>query len=276
MKYLFFPVLFGLGLVGCSQTNGPEVQSDTIQKTADAARREDQTPALRPTVVAATPPSREVIYTGELQLAVDDFDQASAAIDQLLSDHRAYLSTAHETRSDGQHRQEMTVKVPPQEFIPLVAALGKLGRIENKEVNSTDITADVLAAAATLATQQATDARLQQLLANAKSPAEVKLLEQEEQRARADATTAQSALQQLKGRSAWALLTLRYFQVLPASEQESPTLAFGPRFLEAFNSGWSILLGVIVLITYIWPLLVLGAGSWWAVHRWRLRHPTQV
>ncbi|GAB3634445.1 hypothetical protein GCM10027422_00350 [Hymenobacter arcticus] len=243
--------------------------------TPEATPRQAQATAAAPTSAAPTTPTAapNVVYQGELDLAVDDFAQASDNIDRLLLRHKSYLSTAHETRADGQHRQEMTLKVLPTEFAGLVADLGKLGRIENKDISSADVTADMLQAAASVATQQATEIKYQQLLTHTTSPAEVRRLEEQTHQLRLTLAADQARLQQFSARSTWATLTLRYFQVLPEATPSVVAPVFAPQFLAAFYRGWSFLLSVLVVLTNVWPLLLLGGLSMGAVRWWRLRHP---
>ncbi|WP_046242727.1 DUF4349 domain-containing protein [Hymenobacter terrenus] len=272
MKHLIYPVLLGLGLAGCSQAH----KEQAIDSAAEAVT--SPAPARQP-VEHSTPGTRsgrDIIYEGELDLAVDDFEQATAGIDRLLEEHHAYLGTAHETRANGQHRQEMTIKVKPEKFLPLVAALGKLGRIENKDVSSADVTADMLAAAASLSSKQTSEAKYQQLLAHTSNPTEIRRLEEQVRQSRLEAATAQTQLQQFGARSAWATLTIRYFQLLPTPAPSAPMPDFTPRFLEAFYRGWSFLLGLVVVLTNVWPLLLLGGVGAWGVQRWRLRHQGQA
>ncbi|RZL15907.1 MAG: DUF4349 domain-containing protein [Hymenobacter sp.] len=275
MKRLIYPVLFGLGLAGCSPTNketteAPVTESADNQSISAPAPRQVATAA---SAIPAPTPASNVVYQGELDLAVDDFEQASDAIDRLLLRHKSYLSTAHETRANGQHRQEMTLKVLPTEFAALVADLGKLGRIENKDISSADVTADMLQAATEVATKQATEAKYQQLLAQTTNPAEVRRLEEQARQLRLNLATDQARLQQFSARSTWATLTLRYFQVLPEVAPRVVAPVFAPQFLEAFYHGWSFLLSVLVVLTNLWPLFLLGGLCVGAVRWWRLRHP---
>ncbi|MDJ0365975.1 DUF4349 domain-containing protein [Hymenobacter sp. H14-R3] len=244
---------------------------------SESAPRQAEATATARTSAAPTAPTAapNVVYQGELDLAVDDFEQASDNIDRLLLRHKSYLSTAHETRVDGQHRQEMTLKVLPTEFAALVADLGKLGRIENKDISSADVTADMLQAAASVATQQANEAKYQQLLAQTTSPAEVRRLEEQARQLRLTLAADQSRLQQFSARSTWATLTLRYFQVLPETTPSVVAPVFAPQFLAAFYHGWSFLLSVLVVLTNLWPLLLLGGLGAGAIRWWRLRHPVQ-
>jgi len=280
MKYLIFPVLLGLGLVGCSQSKEEATVAD-LQTTAaptDSVNAPvaigSQSPELQPPA-QPNPVAHTVVYEGKLDLAVNNFEKANPKIDSLVSLHGAYLATAHETRADGLLRQDMTIKVPPTRFVALVAALGRLGHIESKDVASADVTADILSASNTLDEQQAAQRKYQQLLAKTTNPTEVQRLVGQERRAKEEIATAQTRLQQFGAQRKWATLTLHVRQLLPTPEPNEPLPAFAPQFLEAFNRGWSVVLSVLVLLTNLWPLLLVGTVGAWGLRWWRLRHPTQ-
>lgn len=287
MKRLIYPALLGLALAGCSSSSTeqsattptePTVSQSVItQRPApEVAASAPETVALAAPVPAAHSLGRDVVYQGELNLAVADFEQASAGINRLLVRHDSYLSTAHEERANGQQRQEMTIKVPPVEFAALVADLSRLGHVENKDIASTDVTADLVQAATNLAAKKAAVAKYQQQLAHATNPADAHHLEAQTQQLRLDLAADQARLQQLGARSAWAVLTLHYYQVLPAPEPSAPLPTFAPQFLTAFYRGWSLVLSILVALTNFWPLGLLGAVATWAVRRWRQRQPAEL
>lgn len=287
MKRLILPALLGLTLAGCSPSQDEASTAEPIQTTVSEAKttalppmptaEPESTPAAA--VVTAAPiakPNRDIIYQGELDLAVDDFNQATTRINHLLEQNDAYLGTAHETRADGQHRQEMTIKVPPAHFVTLVTALGQLGHVENKDIASADVTADVLQAAKTLATKQAAAAKFQQQLAKTTNKDETSRLQAQASQLQADLAADQAKLQQIGARSTWATLLLRYHQPLAATDTDESQPAFAPQFQVAFNRGWSVILSIAVVLTNIWPLLVLSGLGTWGWRWWRLRHPEQA
>ena len=288
MKLLIIPVLLGLGLAGCSQSKTDETFADTTPTVqaqrapattaaassgAAATPPDANSPAVAPEAVATAKaqPGHSVAYQAELRMAVDDFDKATDRVNALLEQHEAYLGTAHETRADGQRRQEMTLQVPPRQFVALVSALGKLGHIEAKDIAAADITADALATAAQLDAQQATETQTRQQLARAGTPAERARLEGEARRQRAETVATQAQLQQFGTRASWALLTLRYYQVLPTIGLTTPEPPVAPRFRQAFGWGWNLVMELAVGLAYAWPALLLAALGAWALHRWRLR-----
>ena len=285
MKYLIIPVLLGLGLAGCSQSKSDETVAEP--KSASQLRHSPvatvgassgplaaPTPPEHPTEAVATAKvqlGHSVAYQAELKMAVDDFDKVTDRVNDLLERHEAYLSSAHETRAEGQRRQEMTLQVSPRQFITLVAALGKLGHIENKDISAADITVDVLVTTAHLDGQHAAEAQLRQQLARAVSPAERTRLEGEVRRRRAATSATETQLQQFGNRAEWAMLTLYYYQVLPTTEPIVPESPVAPRFHQAFGWGWALLMDFAVALAYAWPVLLLAALGTWGLRRWKLR-----
>jgi hypothetical protein len=282
MKRLIYPALLGLALVGCSQANKEEVaMQDAVASNAQSmpvptAEREAPTPLTATEAQVAQAPSKAVVYEGKLDLAVDDFNQTTTTINRLLDENGAYLSTAHETRADGQQRQEMTIKIPPAKFVAVVTALGQLGRVENKDVASADMTADVLQTNARVNAKQATEAKYQQLLKHTTNPTELRQLEEQNRQLQLDLAADRARLREFGARSTWATLALRYYQVLPTTELTTPLPAFAPQFQTAFNRGWSVILEIAVTLTNFWPLWLLGGLGTWGVRRWRQRHPAEA
>lgn len=275
MKKLLYPVLLGLALTACEAKRETVLEAPATESAAPTPTAEPAAPAAAPDALAQ-PDARAVIYHGELNMAVDDFEQASAGIHRLLQQHHVLLSKAHETRADGQHRQEMTLKIRPAEFVSFVAALSQLGHVENKDLASADVTDDVLEAATAFSTKQTAASQAQAQLAHATTPAEISRLEEQARLLRQEQETAQARLRQLGAESNWASLTLTYFQVLPTPTPASPMPDFLPRFLTSFYWGWSLVLGLLVVLANVWPLLVLAGAGWWGWRRWKQQAPTPL
>ncbi|OON70250.1 DUF4349 domain-containing protein [Hymenobacter sp. CRA2] len=278
MKRLLYPALLGLALAGCAQAEkddraaAQETESSTVQPGSGAATSYPS-PAATSGLPAQTagltqhPANRSVIYHGEMSLRVDDFEQATDRLEALLNRHGAVLGTAHETRANGQHQQNLTIKVKPEQFRALVSAIGKLGRIERKDVESSDVTADLLAARDSASAKQtaATRAR-QQAAATPGRSAELTTRAGQLQEAAEDA---RAIAKSLGVQTQWATLTLHLYQLVPDEETTEPLPAYGPQFAAAFVRGGSALLSTLVVLTNIWPLALLGGVSYWAMRRWR-------
>lgn len=235
------------------------------------------TPSATASPILDTPQqTRSVAYQGEMSLEVDNFEQATANLNQLLDQFGAFPSTAHETRANDQHYQEMTLKVPASEFLHLVAALAKLGRTTSKDIGATDITADLFALSTRIAAQQAAAAKYRQLVAQATNPAQMRQLEDQSRQAQAALLADKARLQQLGlgTQGLWATLRLRYTQVDVAAPS-TPLPAFAPQFTASFNNGWSFVMSLLIALTNVWPLLVLALAAWPTFRWWRRQHPAE-
>jgi hypothetical protein len=297
MKYLIFSALLGLGLAGCS--SAPQSSTQAMVDESPTATTPPPTltastgSSLTDTTLAATSvrtgtldtrlsspaasAPRSVAYQGEMSLQVDNFEQATSRINQLLDQYGAYPSAAHETRANGQHYQEMTLKVPATDFLHVVAALAELGHIDNKDITATDVTAELVTLSTRVNARQATVTKNRQLLAQATSPAQLRQLEDQSRQLQAELAADKARLQQLGlgTQGLWATLHLRYTQMVPTAEPSAPLPAFAPQFLASFNTGWAFILNVLIVVTNVWPLFLLGAIAWPVLRWWRRRRPAE-
>jgi hypothetical protein len=274
MKRLLFPALLGLALAGCAQQEkaepAAELSSDVQAGSpapgstaaepslADTATADPTNPAPGQVGLTRHPAGRSIIYHGDLHLRVEQFEQTTERLDQLLAEHGAVLGTAHETRANGQHQQDLAIKVPAKNFLRLVSAIGRLGHIDSKDIASSDATADLMAA------EQAA-ARLAAATGTAKPGA----AGSSDFSPRDAAAAAQNQVQALRQQTQWATLNLHLYQPVPEEETAEPLPAYGPRFAAAFLRGGGALLSFLVALTNVWPLLLLGGLSYWGVRRWR-------
>lgn len=87
------------------------------------------------------PAPRKVIYTGFVDLIVDDFDGSEGRLLKLVEEHEGYLADSdiynqpHSPRSG-----TWKVRVPSKRFDPFMQAVAKLGEVRKRTSNSQDVT----------------------------------------------------------------------------------------------------------------------------------------
>jgi hypothetical protein len=99
----------------------------------------DDKPALagRP----AQAPQRKIIHNGDARLIVDDFDQAEGNLLALVKEQIGYVAKSMVTGNPGSPRQgTWTVRVPAGKFDEFMAALPRLGELQQSSSDSRDIT----------------------------------------------------------------------------------------------------------------------------------------
>ena len=155
-------------------------------------------------------------------------------------------------------------------FLPgLLAAVGRLGAVENKKITTDDVTAEHADVAARLRTKRAVEQRYVALLSQAKKIQDILDIEEKIGQVREEIESTESRLKTLNDEVAYSTITLTCYQVLPQSTPDAPVVSFGSRLLESVYDGWSMLTSLVIGAVTIWPLWLLGAAIWWAVRRWR-------
>ncbi len=92
-----------------------------------------------PAADKATP--RKIIYTGQVDLVVEDFDRTEQQLRQLVEEHEGYLANSDIHNQPGVPRSgTWTVRVPTGHFNDFLQAVVKFGEVRNRNTNSQDIT----------------------------------------------------------------------------------------------------------------------------------------
>jgi hypothetical protein len=137
-----FPILFlfaiGILGLGCGQGSRLHDPGEKAQKPEQAVKgvagKADEKPADK-----ATP--RKIIYTGIVDLIVDDFDGSEDRLSQLVEEQEGYLAGSELQNQPGVPRSgTWTVRVPTRHFPAFMQAVVKLGEVRKRTVNSQDIT----------------------------------------------------------------------------------------------------------------------------------------
>jgi hypothetical protein len=146
---LFFGLLF---LVGCSSEDykspqaedrarreAPREQAEDAVQVAQGDKKPVGNAPAAPAADKATP--RKIIYTGVVDLVVDDFDKAEQQLRQLVADHEGYLANSEIHNQPGAPRSgTWTVRVPTKHFDAFVQAVVQFGEVRSRTTNSQDIT----------------------------------------------------------------------------------------------------------------------------------------
>jgi hypothetical protein len=84
---------------------------------------------------------RKIIYTGLVDLIVDEFDGSEERLLQLVQEHEGYMAESDVYNQPGSPRSGMwKVRVPTKQFEAFMQAVAKLGEVRKRTSNSQDIT----------------------------------------------------------------------------------------------------------------------------------------
>ena len=276
-------ILMGATLFwGCGQAKESQAVTmaapDQMEAKADVADEAEAPPvpgggaaAAPPVPIAPVAAPRLLVYHAEMRIKVHSLPKASARLDSLVRSSGGYLNAATETHENGEWHQEITIRVAPGRYASLLAALGRLGEVEQKKQTTDDVTAEHADVAARLRTKRAVEQRYVALLGQARKISEILEVESKIAEVREEIESTESRLKTLNDEVAYSTITLTCYQTMSQNMPDAPIVSLGSRLVEGLYDGWSLLAGLLVGAVTIWPLWLLGAAGMWGIRRWRQR-----
>jgi hypothetical protein len=223
---------------------------------------------------------RQVIYTAKLQVEVVDVFVAAAEAKRLAGAAGGYLFTERsvETESSLQPQSEITFKLPPQRFGSVMDDLSRLGRERGRQVDASDVTAQLIDLDARQRTAEASLLRVRGLLADAKTVQEIVNLEGEVTKRETLVEQLKGQINQLSRQVEFATVTVTFGQKLVIAPVEEEEDLPGPLDGLAASARvfWTSLRIVVLVLAVLVPFVPLALLTWWGTRvitrRVRRRH----
>jgi hypothetical protein len=171
-------------LAACSGSVGGRAETSrasvpALSAAAEAAGQPAPAPALPSRT--ALPSQRMVIKTADLSVRVRDINSAFGRAVSLAEAGGGYVQSSSQESSDGE-QANLTIRVTPDRFLPLLASLEGLGAVRMKSISGQDVTEEYYDLDAQLGNLNAVRARLLDLLKRATKVADAIEVERELER----------------------------------------------------------------------------------------------
>lgn len=226
--------------------------------------------------VANLPQERMVIKSATLAVRVRDVPAAYARAVQLAEAGGGYVQTSTESEEEGE-RADVTIRVPPHGFLPLIASLGALGTVTTKTISGEDVTQEYYDLGAELDNQVEVRGRLFQLLKQAVKVQDAIAVEEQLERIGANVNRIKGRMKYLETMTGMSTIDVSlYSEERAAAEGFINWSLVGHGFFRAAQilvEAFFVILQVLVVAI---PLVaVLGATGWGVlllvrlVRRWR-------
>ena len=151
----------------------------------------------------------------------------------------------------------------------MLSGLAGLGTIEEKKLSTDDVTAEHADVAARLQAKRAVERQYTVLLAKAQKIKDILDIEEKLGGIREEIEATESRLKSLNDEVAYSTITLTLYQPLTQPVPDAPVVSLGSRTVEAFYSGWQLLISLLLGLLHLWPLVLLSSVlGWWL---WRRR-----
>jgi hypothetical protein len=158
-------------------------------------------------VLPTTDLGRDIIYTADLTVAVDDVAAAGAEATRIIEDIGGYLF-GQETTALPEPHSVLTFKVAPEKFEEALTRLGSVGEVRTQNISADDVTERVVDLQSRIATAETSVERLRGFLEKAEDVETVAALENQLLQRETDLETMRGQLRTLQNQVDLATITL--------------------------------------------------------------------
>ncbi|WP_281896934.1 DUF4349 domain-containing protein [Phytohabitans aurantiacus] len=222
---------------------------------------------------------RAIIYTGSISVRVDDVERAATRATSIATGAGGFVGGDKRSSGGSYTEATITLRIPAGKFAGVVDELAGLGKQERRDINTEDVTEEALDLDARIATQRARVDSGRRLLAQAKTLADLVMLESELAKREADLASLEAKKRRLDDLTALSTITVELLgpgATLPEEDDDATG------FLAGLKGGWKALAATFgVLVTVLGALLpwlvalgVPALGGVWLYRRLRRPRPS--
>lgn len=220
LRALGVVLMAGLVLAGCGAAarerdaiGARYLSEEPAAPSAEAKRSADvdsSAGAAAGETAAALPSARMVIKTASLSVRVKDVAGANARAIQLAEAGGGYVQSSSQWEEGGV-RADLTIRVPPEGFLPLIGSLERLGQVEAKSISGEDVTEEFYDLDARLENLTEVRSRLFELLDRATKVSDAIEVEQELERVGSEVNRIRGRMKYLQNMTGLATVNLSLY-----------------------------------------------------------------
>lgn len=240
----------------------PELASlEAEQSYSDTTTRsyaESVTPRKRSTTSEHIDWDKKIIKKAEITLELTDYKAYDRKLHTGLKAYGAYIANEEENHSTERLSNDISIKVPVEQFENLVGAFGGDGvTVVQKKISTDDVTGELIDTRSRMEAKKQVRDRYLQLLNQARNMKEILSVQQEINSIQEEIESAAGRVSYLGNQAAYSTIHLQYFQVTGVT---SPPVnnGFQLKLEQAFNSGVHFIGNGLLLLVTIWPLLIFA------------------
>lgn len=209
---------------------------------------------------------RKIIYTADVDLVVEDFDQVPSQVKDLVKQFGAYVSRSNVSGMPGSPRSgQWTIRVPVSKYEDFMAAARGLGEVRSVRSDSQDVSEEFYDVQARIRNKKEEEDRLRKHLADSTGKlADILAVEREISRVREEVERVEGRLRVLSDLTSLTTINLRIDEIKGYVPEEAPT--YLTRVRRAFDGSITALAGtaqgfsILLVATLPWLVVLAAAG----------------
>ncbi|MEU6208336.1 DUF4349 domain-containing protein [Streptomyces sp. NPDC047023] len=200
-----------------------------------------------------------VIRTATLGIESADVQKTLAAARTAADGAGGYVGSESTKRgSNGRMTSTVALRVPTERYDAVLGAMEGSGKLLHRKVDAVDVTEKVADINSRVSSQQASVARVREMMGKASALSEVVMLEGELSRRQSDLESLLAQQTALKDQTSMGTITLEVSEPAPAVQEKKE-----PTFLSALGAGWDVFTAVLRFLTLavgaLLPFALAGA-----------------
>jgi hypothetical protein len=270
--WLCVAALCVVAIAGCSGPRGIAAAESPASSPSDQLRSEAPAPedakqtdkaagqAASTGGLANLPQERMVIKNATLVVSVRDVSSAFVRAIQLAETNGGYVQSSTQSQEEGD-RADLTIRVPPHGFLPLIASLEALGAPSSKTISGEDVTEEYYDLSGELENQVQVRGRLFQLLKQAAKVTDAIAVEEQLERIGANVNRIKGRMKYLETMTGMATVSVSlYSDARPATEGFISWASIGHGFFRAAQILVGVLFAILQVLVVAIPLAAIGGA----------------
>lgn len=184
------------------------------------------------------PANAKIIYTADMNLETRDFEDASQAISNAVTELGGYFESRNVSQGGTYRSLSCTVRVPVKNFTALLDRAGEAAHVTNRSEYLEDVSEMYYDQEARLTTQRTKLERLQKLLSQAESMEDIITIESAISETELQIEYLTGSLRKYDSLINYSTVNLYLREVYRLSTDEEAPVTFGQRFGSAFSIGF--------------------------------------
>jgi hypothetical protein len=246
------------GLGGVFLSEAPAAPAAEAKRSADADSSGFSTPS---TTTSPLPAARMVIKTAALSVRVKDVAGANTRAIQLAEAAGGFVQSSSQWEEGGV-RADLTLRVPPEGFLPLMKSLAALGKVEGESISGEDVTEEYYDLDARLENLGQVRSRLFALLDRAAKVTDAIEVEQQLERVGGEINQIKGRMKYLQNMAGMATINLAlYTDEKPAAEPFINWAMIGGGFVTAARWLVQALFFILQALVVLIPIAAIGGAA---------------
>ena len=213
------------------------------------------------------PVERKMIWTGHLAFQVQNVDESTQKITEMVKKAGGFISDLNLTSSTYEISNSIKIRIDNEKFQDLISSLKSESKfIKRIEINSTDVTEEFIDIESRLKTKRDVRDRYIKIL-NTKTGDVKDIIAAEEaiRKITEEIEAKEGRLRYLKDKVKFSTINLRIYQEVEYTRTpEIYVKTFTEKASQALGNGWEIVKGFVLFILTTWPfwLIIFSIGFW--------------